>query len=937
MERCDSHVIIKGSNVKSNSDTLDKLNDESKRCSRYSVPCDSNSQCHNIEYSEDLYCNKRTHTGKNPYNMPNELYISLNSESTQTSKVGTKTNQLEFFASSCRSTPASPEETERVRNKQVKKELPSFHSPTIEKKLPFSYSTSFVRTSKSEDHLQKSSLTTVNIDIEDELASSLDTLLDTKADEFIELDKDECLGNSCPGDVSLGSRNSDEQQNSRKSDLSGSSSDRTGSKASVKVGENKSSRHHPADSLSESSGSEIIPSDSSVTIRGDSEDSGDGECTSEQISAISSLDDVTDLSKATDSDLGSPVESLSPEDIHLDDGWIEADKKENGLDVFQDITNKGKGLHKTNKQVLSNIELNLTCNYSEKNKLQPPTSIFSSDKSPTSFSSSLSVPKVQEEKLDLSDSPTSPGSEGTFADLSYHELTESYDEISSAFEADDVIEPSTKRSESPPTDDESDIESLHSFHYSPKAVDLPSAIRLAKRLYSLDGFKKTDVSRHLSKNNEFSKAVAEEYLKFFDFTKDGLDIALRKFLNQFCLVGETQERERVLVHFSKRYLDCNPNSFKSQDAVHTLTCALMLLNSDLHGENIRHKMVCGEFIENLAELNDGENYPRDVLKTLYHSIKTHPLEWALDEEDDKKISSKVKNSSNDYRQSFVCHNPFLEVPNPTCATEYKKGYVMRKSCIDASGKKTPLGRRSWKMLYATLRDLVLYLHKDEHGFKKNQLYDSLHNSIRIHHAYAEKAVDYTKKQYVFRLHTAEQAVYLFQTSDSKELESWVDTINLVAASLSSPPLPSGVGCQRKFQRPLLPVSHTKLNLREQLQDHENRIVWLEKEYEELVTRTPEKTLKARFAQEFLEKEAHLTNELTRYRTYAYLLRTRMAQHPELETPLVQTSIGEVEEPDPNNSPKAKSKFSISPKSSPVKKSVVASSTITSDCNSVQEK
>lgn len=54
---------------------------------------------------------------------------------------------------------------------------------------------------------------------------------------------------------------------------------------------------------------------------------------------------------------------------------------------------------------------------------------------------------------------------------------------------------------SPPhsTDEESDIESLHSFHYSPKAVDLPSAIRLAKRLYSLDGFKKSDVSRHLSK------------------------------------------------------------------------------------------------------------------------------------------------------------------------------------------------------------------------------------------------------------------------------------------------------------------------------------------------------------------------------------------------------------------------------------------------------
>ena len=56
--------------------------------------------------------------------------------------------------------------------------------------------------------------------------------------------------------------------------------------------------------------------------------------------------------------------------------------------------------------------------------------------------------------------------------------------------------------ESPPlsgSEDESDIESLHSYHYSPKGVDLPSAIRLAKRLYTLDGFKKSDISKHLSK------------------------------------------------------------------------------------------------------------------------------------------------------------------------------------------------------------------------------------------------------------------------------------------------------------------------------------------------------------------------------------------------------------------------------------------------------
>lgn len=65
-------------------------------------------------------------------------------------------------------------------------------------------------------------------------------------------------------------------------------------------------------------------------------------------------------------------------------------------------------------------------------------------------------------------------------------------------------------------------------------------------------------------SNEFSRAVAEEYLKYFDFRGDTLDKALRKFLDRFCLAGETQERERVLVHFSHRFLECNPGTFNSQ-------------------------------------------------------------------------------------------------------------------------------------------------------------------------------------------------------------------------------------------------------------------------------------------------------------------------------------------------------------------------------------
>ncbi|XP_010081782.1 PREDICTED: PH and SEC7 domain-containing protein 2-like, partial [Pterocles gutturalis] len=114
-------------------------------------------------------------------------------------------------------------------------------------------------------------------------------------------------------------------------------------------------------------------------------------------------------------------------------------------------------------------------------------------------------------------------------------------------------------------------------------ADSEAAKRLAKRLYNLEGFKRCDVARQLGKNNEFSKLVAEEYLSFFDFTGLTLDKALRTFLKAFPLMGETQERERVLIHFSRRYCQCNPEESTSEDGIHTLTCALMLLNTDLHG------------------------------------------------------------------------------------------------------------------------------------------------------------------------------------------------------------------------------------------------------------------------------------------------------------------------------------------------------------------
>jgi PH/SEC7 domain-containing protein len=280
-------------------------------------------------------------------------------------------------------------------------------------------------------------------------------------------------------------------------------------------------------------------------------------------------------------------------------------------------------------------------------------------------------------------------------------------------------------------------------------------------------------------------------------------------------------------------------------------------------------MNCAEFIENLSELNDGENFPKDTLKQLYQSIKAQPLEWALDD----NTPDQPPNEGGALQGPAVGSNPFLEMPQNVAAIEYKKGYVMRKCCYDSNNKKTPFGKRSWKMFYCTLRDMVLYLHKDERGFHKNQLSDNVHNAIRIHHSLASKASDYTKKQHVFRLQTADQSEYLFQTSDSKEVISWIDVINFVAARYSAAPLEGGVGSQKRFQRPLLPCSQTKFTLRVQLASHEEQVNKLTAELADHRSGTmPSKGLAL---QNYKEKEAYLQYELKRYKTYVYLLNSHM--------------------------------------------------------------
>uniref|UniRef100_A0A671LGG1 PH and SEC7 domain-containing protein 3-like n=1 Tax=Sinocyclocheilus anshuiensis TaxID=1608454 RepID=A0A671LGG1_9TELE len=396
--------------------------------------------------------------------------------------------------------------------------------------------------------------------------------------------------------------------------------------------------------------------------------------------------------------------------------------------------------------------------------------------------------------------------------------------------------------------------------------DQEAARRLARRLYHLEGFRRSDVAKHLGKNNDFSKMVAEEYLKFFEFTDMTLDQSLRCFLKAFSLMGETQERERVLIHFSNRYYQCNPTVFTAQDGVHCLTCALMLLNTDLHGPNIGKKMTCQEFINNLDGLNGGQDFPRELLKSLYNSIKNEKLEWAVDGDELKKSLSELADKNHHSHTKSISRissssNPFLDIAHDPNAAVYKTGFLARKIHADMDGKKTPRGKRGWKTFYAVLKGMILYLQKDEYKPEKALSEDDLKNAISVHHALAIKAMDYEKKPNVLKLKTADWRVFLFQAQSPEEMESWIRIINSVAAMFSAPSFPAAIGSQKKFSRPLLPATTTRMSQEEQLKSHEAKLKHVSTELAEHRSYPPDKKVKAKEVDEYRLKEHYLDFEV----------------------------------------------------------------------------
>ncbi|KIK67463.1 hypothetical protein GYMLUDRAFT_217799 [Collybiopsis luxurians FD-317 M1] len=124
---------------------------------------------------------------------------------------------------------------------------------------------------------------------------------------------------------------------------------------------------------------------------------------------------------------------------------------------------------------------------------------------------------------------------------------------------------------------------------------------LASRCWNEDEefLSKEKIAEWLGGNGRINKVALQHYMSNFDFSNLRLDMAFRRLCAKLYLKAETQQVDRILEEFSKRYWECNPNTvYGSFNIVHAVAYSLLLLNTDLHVAELSSRMSRNQFVRN---------------------------------------------------------------------------------------------------------------------------------------------------------------------------------------------------------------------------------------------------------------------------------------------------------------------------------------------------
>ncbi|KAJ3203689.1 hypothetical protein HDU67_010009, partial [Dinochytrium kinnereticum] len=186
-------------------------------------------------------------------------------------------------------------------------------------------------------------------------------------------------------------------------------------------------------------------------------------------------------------------------------------------------------------------------------------------------------------------------------------------------------------------------------------------IDIATRLFNLTlpGVGKDKICQIIGKGDEFHISILNNYMELYEFYGMSLDGAFRHLCGHLQLNGETQQVDRILYQFSKRFWDCNvdaQSTFRSIDIVYGILFSLVLLNTDLHIANVgssnMKKMQRKTFVKNTSELIDKMIVDDETVRETFTSLGTDGTKrWKKD------IESMLKDLYTSVKDNRILQRP----------------------------------------------------------------------------------------------------------------------------------------------------------------------------------------------------------------------------------------------------------------------------------------
>ncbi|XP_078456727.1 brefeldin A-inhibited guanine nucleotide-exchange protein 1-like isoform X1 [Lampetra planeri] len=189
---------------------------------------------------------------------------------------------------------------------------------------------------------------------------------------------------------------------------------------------------------------------------------------------------------------------------------------------------------------------------------------------------------------------------------------------------------------------------------------------VAQFLHSENRLDSTQVGDYLGENDKLNKETMYTYVDQMDFSGKDFVSALRLFLEGFRLPGEAQKIDRLMEKFAARFCECNQGQtvFASADTAYVLAYSIIMLTTDLHSLQVKHKMSKEQYIKMNRGINDSKDLPEEYLSSIYDEIAGKKI--AMNESKEfAQISRPAKPNVASERQRRLLYNLEMEAMSRT--------------------------------------------------------------------------------------------------------------------------------------------------------------------------------------------------------------------------------------------------------------------------------